>query len=137
MTIQWVFSAMVWVARVVAHTEERATIAPTDRSIPPPEMTKVIPMLTTPMTEANRRIVRMLSKLANRSPPVATPTMKSTANAMTRPRLRVAELPTKRVSALGDDSVAAGLTISWVPSAPDERPGVVDGVSTLMRRLLS
>ena len=68
MTIQWVSSAIVWVASVVAQTEASATIAPTERSMPPPVMTKVMPMLTTPMTEASRRIVSMLSTLANRSP---------------------------------------------------------------------
>ena len=63
-TIQWVSSAIVWVASVVAQTEASATIAPTDRSIPPPVMTKVMPMLTTPMTDASRRIVSMLSTLS-------------------------------------------------------------------------
>ena len=70
MTIQWVSSAIVWVASVVAQTEASATIAPTDRSIPPPVMTKVMPMLTTPMTDARRRIVSMLSTLRNLSPAV-------------------------------------------------------------------
>ncbi len=41
-----------WVATVVAHTEARATIAPTDRSMPPETMTKVMPTVTTPMTDA-------------------------------------------------------------------------------------
>ena len=43
--------------------------------MPPPMMTNVMPMLTTPMTEASRRIVSRLSMLANRSPAVMTPTM--------------------------------------------------------------
>ena len=50
MSSQCVSSAIVWVANVVAHTEQSARIAPTHRSMPPPVMTKVIPMLTTPMT---------------------------------------------------------------------------------------
>src|SRR3954469_13876299 len=88
MTIQWKSSASCWVASVLAQTEERATSAPTDRSMPPPMITKVIPTLTTPMTEASRRIVSTLSTSANRSPAVTTPTMHSTTSAITRPRLR-------------------------------------------------
>src|SRR3954449_4164732 len=71
MTIQCTFCANCWVARVVAQTEARATIAPTDRSMPPPMITKVMPTLTTPMTAASRRIVSRLSKSANRWPPGA------------------------------------------------------------------
>ena len=44
-----------WVASVVAHTEDNATRAPTDRSMPPPMMTNVIPTVTTPMTDALTR----------------------------------------------------------------------------------
>ena len=66
-------------------------MAPTDRSMPPPPMTNVIPTLTTPMTEASRRMVIALSTLAKRSPAVMTPTMHSSSRAMTRPRLRPAE----------------------------------------------
>ena len=100
MRIQWTSAAMVWVARVVAQTLERATIAPTDRSMPPPPMTKVIPTLTTPMTEARRRIVIMLSTLAKRSPAVMTPTTHRMTSAMTRPRLRPAD-PASRPAAAG------------------------------------
>src|ERR687889_574586 len=67
MTIQWKSSAIAWVASVVAHTEDRATIAPTDRSMPPPMITNVIPMLTTPMTAASRRMVSTLSTSRSRS----------------------------------------------------------------------
>ena len=70
MISQCVSSAIVWVANVVAQTDASARIAPTDRSMPPPVITKVMPMLTTPMMEANRRIVSTLSMLANRSPAV-------------------------------------------------------------------
>ena len=62
-----------WVARVVAQTEDRATIAPTDRSMPPPVITNVIPIETTPITEASRRMVSALSMLANCSPAVHDP----------------------------------------------------------------
>ena len=75
-------------ASVDAQTDERATSAPTDRSMPPPMITKVMPTLTTPITDASRRIVRTLSTEANRSPAVATPTMQRITRAMTRPRLR-------------------------------------------------
>ncbi len=88
MTIQWVSSAIVWVAKVVAHTEESATMAPTDRSMPPPMITNVMPMLTTPTMEASRRIVTRVSTLAKRSPAVETPTTQITSRASTRPRLR-------------------------------------------------
>ena len=51
MTIQCVSAASVWVASVVAQTDDSATIAPTDRSMPPPMITNVMPTLTTPMTD--------------------------------------------------------------------------------------
>ncbi len=70
--IQPMSSAIAWVPVVVAQTDASATIAPTDRSMPPPVMTKVMPTATTPRTAARRRIVTMLSVLANRSPLVAT-----------------------------------------------------------------
>src|SRR3954462_9585433 len=95
MTIQCVSSAICWVASVVAQTEDSATIAPTDRSMPPPMITKVMPMLTTPITEASRRMVSTLSKSANRSPAVMTPTMHSSTSATTRPRLRPSGPPSR------------------------------------------
>ena len=55
---------------MVHHTEASAAIAPTDRSMPPPMITNVIPMLTTPITDASRRMVSALSMLANCSPAV-------------------------------------------------------------------
>ena len=64
---------MAWVASVVHHTERRARIAPTDRSMPPPVITKVMPTLTTPITAASRRMVSTLFGSANRSPAVITP----------------------------------------------------------------
>ena len=84
-TSQCVSSAIVWVASVVHQTEASATIAPTDRSMPPPMITKVIPMLTTPITDAARRMVRLLSMLANCSPAVTTPTTQISSSATTRP----------------------------------------------------
>ena len=88
MTIQWKSSASAWVASVVAQTEDSARIAPTDRSMPPPMITNVMPTLTTPMTADSRRIVRTLSTSAKRSPAVTTPTTDRITSAMTRPRLR-------------------------------------------------
>jgi hypothetical protein len=82
-------------------------MAPTDRSMPPPVMTKVMPMLTTPMTDARRRIVSMLSMLAKRSPAVATPTMISSTRAMTKPRLRPAGLESTCASLDSEDVLPA------------------------------
>ena len=52
---------MACVAKVVAHTDASARIAPTDRSMPPPVITNVMPMLTTPMVgsepEDGQRVV--------------------------------------------------------------------------------
>ena len=72
-TIQCVSSAIVWVATVVHQTDDSATIAPTERSMPPPMITNVMPMLTTPIVAASLRIVRVLAVDANRSPAVITP----------------------------------------------------------------
>ena len=87
-TVQWFPRARDWVARVVAQTEDRATIAPTERSIPPPVITNVMPTETTPITAASRRMVSALSMLANCSPAVATPTRQSANRATTSPRFR-------------------------------------------------
>ena len=99
-TIQWVSSAIVWVATVVHQTDDSATIAPTERSMPPPMITNVMPMLTTPMPAASRRIVSALSLDANRSPAVNAPTAQISSSATTRPALRptlVLSTPTDRV----------------------------------------
>jgi hypothetical protein len=88
MTIQWVSLATFCVATVVHHTDDSATIAPTERSMPPPVITNVMPMLTTPRTAERRRIVSMLLVSTNRSPAVAAPTMHSSTRATSRPRLR-------------------------------------------------
>ncbi len=52
----------------------RPITEPTERSMPPAVMTKVMPMLMTPMIEAKRMIVRMFSTFMNRSPAVIAPT---------------------------------------------------------------
>ena len=92
-TVQWLPRARDWVARVVAQTDDSATIAPTDRSMPPPVITNVMPIETTPITEASRRMVSALSTLANCSPAVAMPTMQRMISATTRPRLRPTDEP--------------------------------------------
>ena len=76
-------------------TEASATIAPTDRSMPPPVITKVMPIETTPITEASRRMVSTLSTLANCSPAVAMPTRHRMTSATTSPRLRPTEEPSR------------------------------------------
>ena len=80
-------------------------------------ITKVIPMLMTPMTEAKRRIVRVLSMLAKLSPAVPTPTANKMARATTRPRLRPKALP--RMEAIGplSGSVAIAAYFSFPASA--------------------
>ena len=115
--------------------------------MPPPPMTNVIPMLTTPMTEARRRIVIALSTLAKRSPAVMTPTRQTSSRAMTRPRLRPAdpamsdatrEVPGgRRLGGRGAESPAA---LTGRSSDTDDAPSGsgdfwVD--PTLMPRLLS
>ena len=127
MTIQWKSSASCWVASVVAQTDDSATSAPTERSMPPPMITKVMPMLTTPMTEASRRIVSTLSMSANRSPAVMTPTMHRIARAMTRPRLR----PTGPARKPPPDPPLAGAA-----GVPSSVPPVVTVVLSLMPRPL-
>jgi hypothetical protein len=49
-----------WVASVVAHTEASAMIAPTDRSMPPPMITNVMPTVMTPMVDASARMLTRL-----------------------------------------------------------------------------
>ena len=127
MTIQWKSSAICCVASVVAQTEDSATSAPTDRSMPPPMITNVMPMLTTPMTDASRRIVRTLSMSANRSPAVMTPTMHRIARAMTRPRLR----PTGS----GQEATARS-AVGRLARAVVELPPVVTVALSLMPRPL-
>lgn len=70
MMLQCTWPAIVWVASVDAQMEARPSTEPTERSMPPAVITNVIPMLTTPITAANRRMVTKLSVLRNRSPAV-------------------------------------------------------------------
>ena len=60
---------------MVATTEASPITEPTDRSMPPAMMTRVMPMLITPMMDAWRRIVRMLLTLVNVSGAVMAPTI--------------------------------------------------------------
>ncbi len=87
-TIQPTSPAIAWVPVVDAHTEDRATIAPTERSMPPPVITNVMPIATTPIADARLSMVMMLLVLAKRSPAVTSPTTQSSTSATTRPRLR-------------------------------------------------
>ncbi len=111
--------AIAWVARVVHQTEDRAKIAPTDRSMPPPVTTKVMPTLTTPITAASRRMVKTLLMSAKRSPAVITPAMQSRTRATTRPRLRPAAVCSSERAELRPlaRSVSTGTARagSWLP----------------------
>lgn len=77
-----------WVATVVAHTEASATIAPTDRSMPPETMTKVMPTVTTPMTEAWVRTSWRLRVSRNWSGLVMPPMMIRAASTPSSERVR-------------------------------------------------
>ena len=123
MTVQWLPRASDCVASVVAQTEDSATIAPTDRSMPPPVITNVIPIDTTPMTDASRRMVSALSMLANSSPAVATPTRQSTKSATTSPRFRPTDEPSSR-AATPPRSVPLPARGSWAGGSPAAVPTV-------------
>ena len=56
------------VASVVHQTPASAMIAPTDRSMPPPMMTNVMPTVITPMAAACWRIVKTLFLTQAESP---------------------------------------------------------------------
>ena len=87
-------------------------------------------MLTTPMTEASRRIVRTLSMLANRSPAVMTPTMHRAAAARRRGRgcgpTEPAIRPPRRaaVGRLGGGALDRAVSVEVVRSLVDRAPGV-------------
>ena len=88
--------------------------------MPPPVITKVIPMLTTPITLANLRTVSMLSTLANWSPSVITPATQIRASATMSPRLRPrlpcsSPPPVRAVSsaACSTRAVSAVTSASW------------------------
>ena len=115
--------------------------------MPPPPMTKVIPTLTTPMTEASRRMVIALATLAKLSPAVITPTMHSSSRAMTRPRLRPAEPAMSDATREVRGGAASGGRGADSPAALTGRSSDTDDLpsgsgdfwvdSTLMPRLLS
>ncbi len=119
MTNQCTSVASNWVPVVVAQTDASPTTAPTDRSIPPPVITKVMPMETTPITDASRRMVNRLSVLANRSPAVTMPTTHSRTSAITRPRLRIS--PGGRARR-GRSPVTVGATSTGVARAGSPPP---------------
>ncbi len=73
---------------MVAHTEARATIAPTDRSMPPEMITKVMPTVTTPMTDAWVSTSWRLRVSRNSSGLVMPPIRISTASTPSRDRVR-------------------------------------------------
>jgi hypothetical protein len=75
----------------VATTEARPVTEPTDRSMPPEMMTRVMPMLMTPMIDAWRRIVSTLLTLVKVSGAVTAPTITRISRATTRPRFRPTE----------------------------------------------
>src|SRR6476659_8836800 len=85
---QVVLPASSWLATVVDHTEHNATCEPTDRSMPPPMITNVMPMDSTPVTTASVSTVRMLDAVPNRAPAVTMPMMINTTKAMIRPTCR-------------------------------------------------
>jgi hypothetical protein len=97
--------------------------------MPPAVITNVIPMLITPMIEANRMMVRKFSKFENRSPAVIAPTATIRSRAMTSPRLRPTLPPRNR---------RIGLTgVSWVMTAGVPAGTVLsEAVGSLTRRFL-
>src|SRR3954468_19081517 len=70
---------------------------PTDRSMPPPMITKVTPTVITPMIEAEVRMVSRLLVVRNVSA-VTTPTIPSSTSTATSPRLRPAPPSSSRAA---------------------------------------
>jgi hypothetical protein len=89
------------VATVVAQTEARATIAPTERSMPPEVMTKVIPTVTTPITEPWVRTSWRLRVSRNSSGLVMPPIRTSAARTPSRERVRMSARTTRPRQAAG------------------------------------
>ena len=75
-----------WVASVVAHTDASAITAPTERSMPPPMITNVMPTVMTPIVEASARTLTMFEEVAKFSGAVTRPTTARRISATTRPR---------------------------------------------------
>ena len=88
----------------VATTDARPMTDPTERSIPPAVMTKVMPMLTTPMIEAKRKIVRRFSKFENRSPAVIAPASDHQQQGDHEAEVAPPALPSRRRSGLTEVS---------------------------------
>ena len=106
---------------MVAHTEARATIAPTDRSMPPLVMTKVMPTVTTPMTEAWVRTSWRLRVSRNSSGLVMPPTTTRAARTPSSERVRTSARATRcasrvltgRRALVGAGAVAGTRAASW------------------------
>src|SRR5450631_40068 len=81
-----------WVEVVVAQTEASPMSDPTDRSMPPPMMTKVIPTVITPMTEACVRMVIRLLLVRNDEGWLIPPIVANTTSTPTNPRLRTSPI---------------------------------------------
>ena len=90
--------------------------------MPPPMITNVMPMLTTPIVAASLRIVRVLAVDAKRSPAVMTPTRQISSSAMTRPRLRPRLVRSRASALLGSRVVSSAAcstrTLSWLMPEP-------------------
>ena len=95
-----------------ASTADRANREPTDRSIPPPMMTKVMPTATRPRNELASRMFRRLSTLANRVP--------NTSDAMTVTAARIRNAPLRcSMAAMRSRRSAARAASSTVPIVPN------------------
>lgn len=99
-----------WVATVVAHTEERATMAPTDRSMPPEMITKVTPTVTMPITDAWVSTSCRLRVSRNASGWVMPPMRTSAASTPSRVRVRTSARP-NRTRQAGGPSTGAALSV--------------------------
>ena len=90
--------------------------------MPPPMITNVMPMLTTPMVAASRRIVSALSVEVNRSPAVIAPTMQISSSATTSPALRPTLVRSRARTGLASRSVSSAAcstrALSWLMPEP-------------------
>ncbi len=83
----------------VATTDASPRTEPTDRSMPPAMMTNVMPIESTPMTDACRTIVKNVFTVRKLSPAVIAPTAMIASSATMRPRLRPKGPPRNRRNA--------------------------------------
>ena len=93
-----------------ARTADSASSEPTERSMPPPMMTNVMPTAIRPRNELASRMFRKLSTLANRVPNT------SDAITVTAPRIRNAPLRWS-MAAMRSRRVAMRVASSTVPVA--------------------